>query len=111
MEEKGQVSKRVWQLGYWLSGFAGVIYVALTHGIHAQQSVLHQGNPVQVWLGWWASPYPNIPTAFLGVVAISVALLFNFRKFLGWKAAILFFLLGACFATLVFSIWALNPQS
>jgi hypothetical protein len=111
MEEKGQTSKRVWQLGYLLSGLAGAIYVALTHGMRAQQSVLHQGNPIQVWLGWWASPYANILTAFLGVVAISVALLFNFRKFPGWRAAILFFLLGACFATLVFSILALNPRS
>jgi hypothetical protein len=111
MEEKGQVSKRVWQLGYGLSGLAGISYVALTYGMSPQESVLHRSNPIQVWLGWWASPYPNILTAFLGVVAISVALLFNFRKFSGWRAAILFFLLGACFATLVFSILALNTRS
>ncbi len=111
MKERGQPSRRIWQLTYLLSGVAGVAYVTLTHGMSPQESVLHRVSPFQIWLGWLVSPYPNILTAFIAVVAISVALLINFRKFPGWRAAILFFFLGACFAMLIFSILALNPQS
>jgi hypothetical protein len=91
MEEKGQFSKRLWQLGYWLSGLAGVVYVALTHGISPQESVLHKNNPIQAVLAWSASPYLSALTAFLGAVGLSAALLFNFRKFSHRQRALLFF--------------------
>ncbi len=105
---KGEVSEKVWWLGFFASGLAGVIYVALTHSTPAQ-SVLHKNNAFHAVLNWLASPYVSVLTAFMGAVALSAALLFNFRKFSHWQVVLLSFCLGASLSMLAVSIWALGP--
>jgi hypothetical protein len=105
---KGKVSEKIWWLGFVASGFAGVIYVALTHSTPAQGSVLHRTSPFQAVLTWLSSPYLNLPTAFLGAAALSATLLFKFKKFNHQQKALLFFFLGASLAMLVFSVLALS---